>query len=321
MIFTANDRYWAGRPKLDRIEYVMANQDRTTAQRLDAYKRGDVDMSWLAFESWPAVEADPILSHDLVQLPRAATIHIAFNMNKAPFIDKKVRQAFSYAFDRESYCRDINYGFCTPTLSWIPPGVPGHIDADAYAFDPQKAREALAQSSYGGPARLPAIVWYYTEGDAKGQREAEWLATQYRSVLGVELTLKPVPDGAVDTMMAKPATRPQLLEQGWFEDFPDPENWLSAVWTCNSGYNHMGFCDPAFDALTTRADAELDPQKRLALYQQAEKTLIADAPTIFLFNWAEAALVKPYITGYAHTPIDSWPGWTTLLTIDVTRPA
>jgi hypothetical protein len=48
--------------------------------------------------------------------------------------------------------------------------------------------------------------------------------------------------------------------------------------------------------------------------------LVADVPSIFLYTWMDAMLVKPFVTGYATTAIDYWLGWTSLLTIDVERP-
>ena len=185
MVFTANEHYWAGRPTLDRIEYVMANVDQTAEERLDAYRRGEVDMVWLGYDALAAVEADPELARDLVQLPRAATIHLALNVHKEPFTDPKVREAFAFGFDRAGFCRQIQHDFCEPTLSWIAPGTPGYVPTDAYAFDPQKAREALAASTYGGPETLPQVTWYYSaDAGAEGlgsQMGAEWLAAQYRA--------------------------------------------------------------------------------------------------------------------------------------------
>ena len=54
-----------------------------------------------------------------------------------------MREAFAYAFDREDYCRQ-RFDLCKPTLSMVPPGAPGSIETDAYAFDPEQARQALA---------------------------------------------------------------------------------------------------------------------------------------------------------------------------------
>jgi ABC-type transport system substrate-binding protein len=93
------------------------------------------------------------------------------------------------------------------------------------------------------------------------------------------------------------------------------------VWTCESAFNRLGYCNPAFDALTARADAELDPENRVALYEEVGRLLVADVPAIFLYACLDMGLVKPSVTGYATTGIDYWPGWTSLLTIDVERPA
>jgi ABC-type transport system substrate-binding protein len=72
---------------------------------------------------------------------------------------------------------------------------------------------------------------------------------------------------------------------------------------------------------SSRADAELDLETRLALYEEAVHRLVADVPTIFLYHRTNAVLVKPFVTGYVATPVDFWPGKQTLLIIDVERPA
>jgi oligopeptide transport system substrate-binding protein len=323
MVFTANERYWGGRPRLDRIEYVLANEDRTGAERIDAYRRGELDVIWLGYDDLLAIEADPELSRQFLQLPVAATIYLAFNPHLAPFDDVNVREAFAYGFDRIAYCREVNFGFCLPTHNWIAPGTPGFVESDAYAFDPQRAREALSASSYGGPEALPEIVWHYDPdpgAESLGSRRgAEWLAAQYEAVLGVEITLTPWPEDENDPLYADPLTTQQWEYFGWFQAYPDPQYWMDGVWTCGGEYNRFNYCNPELDALLARAAGELDPERRLALYQEAEQLLLADAPSIFLHNWVNVVLIKPEVTGYATTSIDHWPGWTTPLTIDVVR--
>jgi oligopeptide transport system substrate-binding protein len=321
IVFAANERYWDGRPRLDSIEYLHFSAHRTGEQRLQQYRDGILDMVWLGWEDFPTVEVDLVLSKDLLQTPRAATIFMTFDLDREPFTDAKVREAFAYGFDREGYCREVQFGFCSPTLSWIPTGVPGAIETDAFAFDAEKARQALADSSYGGPEKLPEITWYYSEGSEEAEDEARWLADLYRSVLGIELNLVPLQDDEWDTVPEAPDSGPRLSTSGWWQAYPDPQYWLSAVWTCNSGHNDAGYCNPAFDELVARADAELDPATRSALYEEAGRMLVDDVPAIFLYNWSEAMLIKPYVTGYATTLIDHFPGWTTPLTIDVDRPA
>jgi oligopeptide transport system substrate-binding protein len=321
-VFIANERYWAGPPKLDRIEYATSSEWRERWDVEEAYERGELDMAWLV------EPPDSPLAPDQLFTPRAATGYLGFNLTREPFTDPKVREAFAYAFDRDSFCRDVIHDLCTPTLSWIPPGVPGHAETSAFAFDQERAQQALAESSYGGPDRLPEITWYFLPSAAgqslSSQFTAEWVVNLYRRVLGVELTLLPVTADEWDALDEGPLeVKPQFMFYTWYQDYPDPQNWLSVYWTCASPWStsRVGYCNPDFDALIARADAELDPATRLILYQEAEQLLLADAPAIFLYNPKTGVLVKPYVTGYAVTGMDYWPGWTTPLTIDVERPA
>jgi oligopeptide transport system substrate-binding protein len=319
LIYARNDRYWGGRTKLDEVEFVFL--DYGDPATMEAYRQGDIDVTWPNEETLPALEADPVLSRELVWMPDAGTSYLQFNLNKPPFQDLKVREAFAYAFDREDYCRLLSYGNCATTLSMIPPGMPGSIETDASAFDPEKARQALAESSYGGPENLPEITWYGYKDSPGGDTEARWLYEQYRQVLGIEMKMVYLSDEEHDALYDTPETVPQFHWSIWFAQ-PDPRGWLT-IWRCNSPFsNGEGYCNPALDALLDRADAELDPQKRIAMYQEANRMLVADAPAIFVSTAGSTILIKPYVTGYSRGVAinGNWPGWMSLMTVDVARP-
>ena len=132
--FAANDNYWQGRPKLDGIEYVYIEDGcrcaRGLSRRRPRHRR-------------PRTAADPRSAsgsgafRTVRLLSAAATYNLAMNLVQEPFTDKKVREAFSYAFDRETLCAEIRSGDCSPTLSWIPQGLPGAIETDKYALRPR----------------------------------------------------------------------------------------------------------------------------------------------------------------------------------------
>jgi oligopeptide transport system substrate-binding protein len=110
-----------------------------------------------------------------------------------------------------------------------------------------------------------------------------------------------------------------LLVGGWIQDYPDPQNWLSVYWTCESTFaKRVSYCNEEFDALVLQADQEFDPAKRMELYQQAGQILVDDVPGPFLYNLSNIVLVKPNVTGYTATALDvEYPGqFTSLLTID-----
>jgi oligopeptide transport system substrate-binding protein len=313
LVFARNDRYWDGPPKLDRLEYHFA--DIESPAKLEAYRNGEYDIMWLDQTMYQEIEGDPVLSQEVVTLPIAGTAYFAFNLTREPFTDPKVREAFAYTFDREALCRQLSFGTCRANLGWVSPGVPGYIETEAFAFDPQKARAALAASSYGGPENLPPIDWYIIEGEAGMAEDAEWFSAQLRDTLGVELNVVTVSEEEFDAMYEDLTTTPPLHTSMWYAG-PEIRGWF-AVWRCGSAFND-GYCNPRYDALVDRADAELDPAKRLQLYEAAHRLLLADTPAIFISSASSTLLVKPSVVGYSRTtPNEFWPGFTNLLTVDV----
>ena len=315
--FIANDNYWQGRPKLDGIDYVYVED---AAVALEAYRGGELDIVSLEPPQIPEVQEDPELSQAYLTYPNATTWQMEMNLKLEPFNDQKVREAFAYAFDRETHCTEIRSGDCVPALSWIPAGVPGHIETDAFAFDPEAARQALAESSYGGPENLPEIEVYYNSERSGATERAEWMAGQYRDILGIELALKPI-DGTTLTALTKDnATHPQMvIFGGWSQDYPDPQNWLSVFWTCESEFaQNRGYCNEEFDRLTELGDTTVDAEERLTYYEQAGQILIEEQPGPFVFHTAAAFVVNPAVTGYTPTSSESeWPGqFSSLMTID-----
>ena len=201
--FEANENYWQGRPVMDRIEYVYITD---AAVALEAYRAGELETVQLEPPQIPEVQADPEISDEYLSYATAATYNLAFNLTQEPFTDKKVREAFSYAFDRETYCAEVRSGDCTPTLTWIPEGIPGAIETDQYGFDPEAAVAALAESSYGGPEGLPEMRMFYNSETSGAQERAEWVAGQYRDVLGVEIILEPTDGTTLIDLRKSPET-------------------------------------------------------------------------------------------------------------------
>ena len=314
--FEANDNYWQGRPKLDGIDYVYVDD---AAVALEAYRAGDLDIVSLEPPQIPEVEADSDLASQMVVYPLASTYNLEMNLSTEPFNDPKVREAFAYAFDRETYCKEVRSGDCTPTLSWIPQGTPGAIETDAFAFDPEAAVKALAESSYGGPENLPEIKMYYNGERSGAQERAEWMAGQYRDILGVELTLQPTDGTTLISLTKDAATHPQLVTLGgWAQDYPDPQNWLSVFWTCDSSFaSRVGYCNEEFDRLTHLGDTTVDQDQRIEYYKQAGEILVEDQPGPFIMNLAANFVVNPDVTGYTPTPAEGeWPGqFSSLMTI------
>ena len=318
--YVANEHYWAGRPKLDGIEYVYQGE---SAVALEAYRAGDLDIMQVDPQQIPEIQGDSELASQYLAYATASTYGLSFNLTQEPFQDLKVRQAFSMAFDRDTYCAVVRNGDCNATLSWMPAGIPGAIETDEWGFNPDAAKAALAESTYGGAENLPEIKLFYNSNDTANTARAEWVAGQFRDILGVEFQLEPTEGTALSALRKEPSTYPQLLLTGsWIQDYPDAQNWLSVFYKCDAVFaKRFGYCNEQFDELTTQADQSFDQAQRVQLYQQAGQLLVDDLPMAFLYNLSTLVLIKPNVTGYTATTLDvEWPGqFTSLLTLDKTE--
>lgn len=304
--FTPNTNYWGGKPSYD-LEFRYITD---SAVAFEAYKNNEFDIIALAAEDLAAVQADPVLNAEANIYPGSCTFNMNFHQLKEPFTDQKVREAFILALDREAWVRDVLNGLGAPTLTWIPPGFPGYDASETrYAFDPEAAKAAIAASSYGSVEALPEITLTFSDTPRNRIRN-EWLANQWKTVLGVDIKLSPVESTTYTALTKDVETAPQTFILGWCADYPDPQNWLSVYWMGSSSFaNRIGFKNDELDTIMRQADATVDPLVRMELYDQAQKMLVSLAPGAFFWNNVNAYLIKPWVTGVSKTPMDAgWPG-------------
>jgi len=304
-VFTPNANYWGGYAKTN-IEYRYITD---SAVAFEAYKNGEFDIIGLAAEDLATVQNDATLNKEAMIYPGSCTYAYMFHQLKEPFTDQKVREAFAYALNREGWVTDVLKGLGSPTLTWIPKGFPGYDAAEArWGFDPAKATEALAASTYGSAAALPEITATFSDTPRNRTRN-EWLAANYKEVLGIDIKLNPVESTTYTALTKDIATAPQMFILGWCADYPDPQNWLSVYWKTGGFGERIGYSNPELDAMLVEADKELDSAKRMQLYADAQKLLTDGAPVAFFWNNVNTYLVKPYVGGVTVTPMDSgWPG-------------
>jgi oligopeptide transport system substrate-binding protein len=303
--FVPSPNYWGGQPSYD-IEYSYITD---TAVRFEAYKNNEFDVIEIGEEDYPTIQADPTLSAEANIYPGSCTFAVMFHQLKEPFTDQKVREAFAYALDREAWVQDILKGIGAPTLTWIPPGLPGYQEGETrWGFDPEAAKQAIAESSYGSVENLPEIVYTFAD-TPRNRTRGEWLAAKWKEVLGVDMALNPVEPTTYTALTKDINTAPQVFILGWCADYADPQNWLSVYWKTGAFAERIGYSNPEFDALVDEADTTVDPTRRAELYAQAQELLVSGAPVAFMWNNANRNLVKPWVTGYNKTPLDAgFPG-------------
>ena len=135
----------------------------------------------------PAIMDRALQRHGEIHLsqPSLMTDYLGLDVSRPPFDDPRVRRAFVLATDRETLSYEIQRGSNPPaTGGFLPPGMPGHSPGIGLPYDPDGARQLLAEAGYPKGSGFPVI-------DSLTARESlrnTYLQEQWREVLGVEIT-------------------------------------------------------------------------------------------------------------------------------------
>lgn len=316
MVFVKNSHYYAAdEVQIVRVNCVMITEDSTA---FAMYENDELDVQAPPLEDMDRVKADPQLSEELYIAPDLCTYFYGYNVTKEPFDDPLVRQAFSYAFDRQKLIDTVTKGEQKPAQTFACPGIFGspaeNPDFPGITFDPQKAQELLAQAGYPEGEGLPEITLMFNTGEAH-EKIAQFAQQTWRENLGVEVKLANQ-EWAVylDTVMED---APQIHRLAWCGDYPDQNNWVMEVFHPQQGSNFSRWpadCEAAqeFMRLTEQAAAEPDPARREELYFEAERILCTDQAIIIpIYYYTRVVCTKPYVNRtYAPLGGEKWEQWT-----------
>jgi oligopeptide transport system substrate-binding protein len=300
LTFENNTSYSGTKAKLAKITYKMTT-DANAAWA--AYLAGELDMSGPPSGTEKTVMADTTLSPQIVRYNDLTTFAFQFNVHKAPFDNKKLRQALCCAFDRQSYIDQVRGGVGKVALSWIPPGMPGYnatLGQD-YVFNPTKAKQLLSDAGFPAGAGLPELKFQYSNTGLNPPL-AQLLQQQLKDNLSINLTLEPMESAAFSKLVNGNGETWAFF--GWGADYPDPDNWLPQLFGTGAGNNHTTYSNPDFDALAAKASKELDNTLRLQEWDQAQAMVMADAPILTVFYRERFVLVKPYVKGFTPAGMD-----------------
>jgi oligopeptide transport system substrate-binding protein len=226
--------------------------------------------------------------------------YFGFNVKKPPFDNPKVRQAFAYALDRDYYPELLQSGQ-KPTTSFISPGLVGYNPNVGLKYDPQKAKRLLAEAGYPNGQGFPTVhLSYQTLYEL--QKEAEIAQYLWKKNLNVNVRLDNVEWKVLLSKLHDDP--PEIFRMGWFVDYPDPDSYLN-LFLSDSGNNYTNWKNKTYDALVNQAVVTMDPVKRKALYDQAQRLLLEKMAVIVPTYVAEKTyLVKPYVHGLQMSPLN-----------------
>ncbi len=296
VVLERNDNYYGTAPSLDRVEYIVTGGFPVTMYENDELDIVEVPPS----EMERLTDPENPLHSELRVSSELSITYLGLNVQRPPFDDPSVRQAFAMAIDKARIAELVFQGTGTAANGILPPGMPDYDASFAgLSYDPAKARELLANSRYGADGAMPPVVLAVSGTSGYLDPVCEAVLSLIEDNLGIAVTVQQVdwPDFLRDMN----TQRYPMYLTGWVADYPDSENFLDLLFYSASSQNHMDYASAPVDSLLEQARVELDPDERTRLYREAERQIVADAPWIPLVHGLRVSLVKPVVQGYAST--------------------
>ncbi|MGF1656978.1 MAG: peptide ABC transporter substrate-binding protein [Verrucomicrobiales bacterium] len=218
---------------------------------------------------------------DFHSAPILATYFLRFNVTQPPFDDARVRKALALAIDKSSITERITRAGEPATDVFVPPGTGrDYQPPQGLGYDPDLARQLLAEAGYPEGRGFPRVSYLYNPSDLN-----EAVFVELQSMLRREL--------GIDIVQAKQEWKVYLnsmeslnyniARSSWVGDYNDPNTFLD-LFVTGGGNNRTGWGHPDYDQAIQQAAAALEPEERNTWFQRAEQILVTEAvPVVPLY--------------------------------------
>ena len=275
IVFRAFEGYHGGRPAVDEIHWFDVPEDAT---KLLGLEKGAFDIAFPNVVTADVQEQAAAMGAVLDERGPGVQYRLYFNHTKAPFDDIRVRRAFMHAIDRQAIVDTLwPDGLGTMASSPLPPGYFGHLPLEMPAYDPDRARQLLAEAGY--PDGLVIEDYFITR--SYGYPKIMVMAQEQLKRVGVDVQLQLV-EHATYHQNIRNNLNPFVLYSG--TRLPDGDVMLSLFFhsdeapdpaTGNKGTNFAHY--RGIDDLLEEGRRTRDAEKRAALYHEAQRRIMRDA--------------------------------------------
>lgn len=298
--FAANPDYWAGRPAIDTLTFVITPD---ASDRLARLRAGECAvMSSPDPASLRAAAADASL--EIAEADRLDVSYLAFNTTEPPFDDPRVRRALGLAVDKAAIADAVFGGSASAAVSILPPETWSYAAPAAPAGpDLDEAKRLLAEAGVSDlsftilTTRLPRP--YNPDPFAT----ATAIAADFAKI-GVTATVS-APELLSDFLResANPERQGAVL-LGWTSDNGDPDNFLGLLLSCHAvgSSNRAQWCDEAYTAAVDQARSATDPAARAQLYDEAQRILAEAEPLLPLTHSVVSVPLSKAVRGFVASP-------------------
>ncbi len=284
--YKAHPDYWAGKAAIDNLVFAITPDANVRYQKLRA---GECHvMPYPNPADLEAMRSDPEIN--LLQQEGLNVGYLGFNVEKAPFDNKKVRQALNMAINKQAIIDVVFQGAGKVAKNPIPPTIWSYNDEiQDYPYDPEKAKKLLAEA---GVKDLKTNIWampVQRPYNPNARRMAELIQADWDKV-GVKAEIVSFEWGEY-LKRSKEGEHDSVL-LGWTGDNGDPDNFLAVLLGCDAvgGSNRARWCHKPFEDLIQKAKITSELEDRTKLYKEAQVIFKEEAPWV---TTAHAVVFKP----------------------------
>ncbi|MCL1994292.1 MAG: ABC transporter substrate-binding protein [Spirochaetes bacterium] len=299
------ENYWGTPAPIENLTFRLLADAST---RLIALETGEIDI----MIDVPPPDMSRVRGHSDLTLhheENVATHYVAFNVQRPPFDDVRVRHAVQYALDLDAMVNAVFMGAFSPATGPISPRVWASASENLapFPFNPERARELLAEAGF--PDGF-SITFMTNQGNPQRADTGEIMQNMLREV-GIDMSVQILEWGAF--LDASDRGEPDALMIAWVPTTGDPDNGLFATFhssTWGPGGNRAFFSHPEVDSLLEAGRRESDPAVRAQIYYQAQRIIHAESPWIFMATGAEITGVRNNVQGFRPAPNSLPRFWT-----------
>lgn len=293
IIMEKNPQYWdEKRVNLTTLNISMI-EDAIT--ELSMFENGDLDWAGSPLGDLPLDALQTLKESGKMQTQATAgTYWYIFNTSKAPFNNKKIRQAFAYAINRQDIVDNVVPFKSSAALGILPTTMAFKPEGYFQDGDVETAKTLLAQGLKElGTDKLPEVELIYNSSEAN-QRIATVIQDQWRKALGVEVKLRNMENKVRKEEMR--AGNFQIARSSWIGDFNDPINFFEVF---KGGLNDSKWNNAEYLDLLAQSAKEQDAEKRGEILKKADAIVMDEMPAApiyyYTYAWVKQDPVKDVV--------------------------
>jgi peptide/nickel transport system substrate-binding protein len=307
VVLVANPEYYEGRPYLSRVVYRVIPSQATIFLELKAkgvdYVSTLTGIQYARQTEYPAFRK----AYHKFRYPASDYTFLGFNLRDPRFADRRVRQAFAHAINKQELIDGVRLGLAREATGPIRPGTWAYTDrVERFDYDPEKAKALLEEAGWkdrdgdgvvedreGKPFTLTIRT---NQGNDERKKIAEIIQQRLKEV-GVQADIQLIEWAAFIKEFVKPR-RFEVIVLG-LGTGSDPDQYV--VWHSSQRgpdqMNRTGYANPEVDALLEAGRMSCVQSERVRHYQRLQEILAHDLPMIFLYNRDALPVVTARVRG------------------------